>query len=360
MFLIASILIFNSSLCYESASNIDSTYLNSYRANSFNIEKSALEDKFYSGNLQLINENLNSNQQGFSIPEIQQMEIKSDKNINNILSPVYRTVAQYSNLEGKISSTHRDDSINYTPPIKTLRANSWSQVQPFYKKSFTAYGNKPDKSNDQTVTFPRDCPCEITFKCPPCGRVFIEKPEFSCPCAMKKCSVCPPLSLIHQLAFKKAINDRRQITSMRYNARSIDQALKNVEKFADRVIQYERQSLNSAKSMEESSLKSQIAKKNMYKNSEKAKMVARNAIMSEIQTSRNDINPENMYNSNIENPLPEPGPFETTNLFPIMDQDNNKEHLPSSTEEQETLKKEVQHLRSKLSNRIQKGHRSAK
>ena len=47
------------------------------------------------------------------------------------------------------------------------------------------------------------CPCVNEVKCPPCG-VFISEPNAICPCAPKpNCPICPPLSLIHEIAAKK-------------------------------------------------------------------------------------------------------------------------------------------------------------
>jgi len=47
------------------------------------------------------------------------------------------------------------------------------------------------------------CACQKYVTCPPCG-VVITTPVIDCPCAPKpQCPVCPPLSLIHEIAAKK-------------------------------------------------------------------------------------------------------------------------------------------------------------
>jgi len=53
-----------------------------------------------------------------------------------------------------------------------------------------------------------DCPCYSKVKCQPCGIIpkinLSIKNNFECPCAPKpNCAVCPPLSLIHDIASKK-------------------------------------------------------------------------------------------------------------------------------------------------------------
>lgn len=57
------------------------------------------------------------------------------------------------------------------------------------------------------------CPCAISIKCQPCGLIpdldFFHKNNINtiaCPCAPKlNCPICPPLSLIHEIAVKKVI-----------------------------------------------------------------------------------------------------------------------------------------------------------
>jgi hypothetical protein len=54
------------------------------------------------------------------------------------------------------------------------------------------------------------CPCANFIKCQPCGLIpdldFFHKNTIECPCAPKlNCPICPPLSLIHEIAAKKVI-----------------------------------------------------------------------------------------------------------------------------------------------------------
>lgn len=59
-----------------------------------------------------------------------------------------------------------------------------------------------------TVMGVEACPCISRVKCQPCGIApvldFNRNRGLDCPCAPKpKCPVCPPLSLIHEIASKK-------------------------------------------------------------------------------------------------------------------------------------------------------------
>ena len=50
-----------------------------------------------------------------------------------------------------------------------------------------------------------NCLCAIDIKCHPCGEIMTHHP-FECHCAPKmNCPICPPLSLIHEIAAKKVI-----------------------------------------------------------------------------------------------------------------------------------------------------------
>ncbi len=60
----------------------------------------------------------------------------------------------------------------------------------------------------QVVQFSGGCPCAAEISCKPCGIVTPAVPDLltniDCPCAPKlNCPVCPPLSLIHEIASKK-------------------------------------------------------------------------------------------------------------------------------------------------------------
>lgn len=56
-----------------------------------------------------------------------------------------------------------------------------------------------------------NCPCAVAVRCEPCGIAAPLGPNWmshvDCPCAARlNCPVCPPLSIIHEIAAKKVIN----------------------------------------------------------------------------------------------------------------------------------------------------------
>ena len=49
-----------------------------------------------------------------------------------------------------------------------------------------------------------DCLCSIQVRCHPCEEIVTRHFPIDCPCAPKlNCPICPPLSLIHEIAAKK-------------------------------------------------------------------------------------------------------------------------------------------------------------
>ena len=49
-----------------------------------------------------------------------------------------------------------------------------------------------------------DCLCAREVRCHPCGEIITSHMHIDCPCAPKlNCPICPPLSLIHEIAAKK-------------------------------------------------------------------------------------------------------------------------------------------------------------
>lgn len=123
------------------------------------------------------------------------------------------------------------------------------------------------------------CPCETTYKCPPCGIIAISQmstfPE--CPCA--KCPPCPSASLIHDLSAKRAQQDQAMAQNLKSTANKIEQYFDMIIKYSGDVVNYEQEAKAKALLMEEASVKAMIARKNMIAMSEKARFIAKTGIV---------------------------------------------------------------------------------
>jgi len=113
---------------------------------------------------------------------------------------------------------------------------------------------------------PKVCGCAKYVKCQPCGVVInkIEMPE--CPCAPKlQCPVCPPVSIIHEMAAKKALHDQKLAYNLRGLSSKINNLLESIMKYSGDVVKFEMKAKEMAQKMEESSLKANFARSNMIK-----------------------------------------------------------------------------------------------
>jgi hypothetical protein len=113
------------------------------------------------------------------------------------------------------------------------------------------------------------CPCAATFRCRPCG--VIATPEIDlypeiveCPCAHAACPVCPPLSLLHEIASKKAVQDQQLAFNLKNISTKMSKFFDLVIKYAGDVVNYEKDAKDAARKMEEASLKAQFSRKSMF------------------------------------------------------------------------------------------------
>jgi hypothetical protein len=112
----------------------------------------------------------------------------------------------------------------------------------------------------------QSCGCANLVKCQPCGVVLIKPQMIDCPCAPKpKCRICPPLSIIHEMAAKKALQDQKMTYNLRGYTGRINQLLDSITKYSTDVVKYEMKAKEMAQKMEESSLKANFARRNMIK-----------------------------------------------------------------------------------------------
>jgi hypothetical protein len=132
----------------------------------------------------------------------------------------------------------------------------------------------PQKTVVQSITTLSDsamipsqiCSCASLVKCTPCGVVLFKEEVVSCPCAPKpNCPICPPLSLIHEMAAKRAREDQRLVSSLRGYTNKMNRLLDNINRYSSDVVQFEMKAKEMAQKMEESGLKAQVARKNMYR-----------------------------------------------------------------------------------------------
>lgn len=110
------------------------------------------------------------------------------------------------------------------------------------------------------------CGCASLVKCAPCGVVLFKEEIVDCACAPKpKCPVCPPLSLIHEMAAKRAKEDQKLVNSLRGYTNRMNKLLDGINRYSNDVVQFEMKAKEMAQKMEAAGLKAQVARKNMYK-----------------------------------------------------------------------------------------------
>jgi hypothetical protein len=121
--------------------------------------------------------------------------------------------------------------------------------------------------NNQTPFVPaQTCGCASLVTCPPCGVVLFRQESVDCPCAPKpKCPVCPPLSLIHELAAKKAKEDQKIIYNLRGYTSNINKYLDSINKYSSDIVKFEMKAKEMSQKMEEAGFKAQNARMNMIK-----------------------------------------------------------------------------------------------
>lgn len=126
--------------------------------------------------------------------------------------------------------------------------------------------------------FNQVCPCSVNFKCPPCG-IIPPPPVPRCGCAPKlTCPRCPAMSMIHEIASRKAIQDQKLASDLKNISSNMTQIFKLIGKYAGDVLKYELEAKDASLKMEEAGIKAFISRQQMEKTSEKARMIARNTI----------------------------------------------------------------------------------
>jgi hypothetical protein len=123
------------------------------------------------------------------------------------------------------------------------------------------------------------CPCAGTVRCPPCGIIQSAYPQSTCSCAPPPiCNKCPPLSLVHEIASRKALQDQRLASELQNLSNSMTKMFKSISKFAGDVLKFETEAKEASLRMEEASLKAQFSRQEMERTSEKARLIAKNTL----------------------------------------------------------------------------------
>jgi hypothetical protein len=139
------------------------------------------------------NENAKMNNKSNSLNN---MQGKSNKKLSQILHEV--------SYDRPLEAFH---STEYVMPHLTRTPQYELQSRTVIPLANIPVGIVPHQVNEVT-----SCPCAASFPvshCRPCGSLPLPEPEpvlpvFDCPCAPKpNCPVCPPLSLLHEIASKK-------------------------------------------------------------------------------------------------------------------------------------------------------------
>lgn len=121
------------------------------------------------------------------------------------------------------------------------------------------------------------CGCAQFVRCPPCG--IVAPPQISCPCAPKPvCKQCPPISIIHEMASKRAVQDQKLATDLQNLSNKMTAIFKNISKFAGDVVKFELEAKEASLKMEDAALKANFSRHQMEKMSEKARLIAKNTI----------------------------------------------------------------------------------
>ena len=124
------------------------------------------------------------------------------------------------------------------------------------------------------------CLCASTFKCKPCGIIDYSgtySDPRECPCA--KCPPCPLASMIHDMGEKKAKQDQILVSKLKKMTTKLNQYLDALSKYTTDIVKYEGEAKAKSLLMEESEIKSMIARQNMIEMSEKARLIAKRGIV---------------------------------------------------------------------------------
>lgn len=153
--------------------------------------------------------------------------------------------------------------------------------------------------SNKRVSLNQVCPCSAYYKCSPCGSLSY-KPPINCGCAPKlACPKCPPLSMIHEIASRKAIQDQKLASELKNISNSMAEMFKSISKYAGDVLKYELEAKDYALKMEEAGLKAHLAKQQMEKTSDQARLIAKRTLSKCNDCIPSGMDQQGLYNQFI-------------------------------------------------------------
>lgn len=182
-----------------------------------------------------------------------------------ITPPYYKRNNPIMSIESSPYAVQAQLQKNFLPPGQFTLNTSFMNHPPAF----------PIGINQQPLT--STCGCAQFVKCPPCG--IVAPPQIMCPCAPKPiCKQCPPISVIHEMASKRAIQDQKLSNDLQSLSNKMTAIFKNISKFAGDVVKFELEAKEASLKMEEAALKANFSRHQMEKMSEKARLIAKNTI----------------------------------------------------------------------------------
>lgn len=164
-------------------------------------------------------------------------------------------------------------------PVKSIVESPWMPAG-LSRATLLPQANMMPFPSTRIPRFSNFCPCASQIRCPPCGILPSNAPVVNCPCAPPiNCRKCPPLSLVHEIASRRALQDQRLASELQNLSNAMTKMFKNISRFAGDVLKYELEAKEASLRMEEASLKAQLSRQQMVRTSDKARLVAKNSLM---------------------------------------------------------------------------------
>ena len=217
---------------------------------------------------------------------------------NNYSSSTTTTNTKNINTNKSLNFYNNEYNTNYKSNYNNINENNITLHKSYLTTSNFDRSNN-NVHNDNKITISKSlvatCPCIKTFKCPSC--ITFPRPNLPppCTCAPKlSCKKCPPLSLIHEIASKKAMQDQKLAYDLKNLSNNMSNLFKTIGKYANDVLKYELEAKDFSLKMEEAGIKAQFSRQQMEKTSEKARLIAKSSLSPRCENCLPDLD----YNNN--------------------------------------------------------------